>query len=131
MYNFSKEDIEIIEKFIDIMNRGYYCNSVQVTSMYNKVLGKNVPNTSCSSCLRGRISELKRQLIIWKENNAKKVENETKVAVENKDVTESKVDVTPEEITEKQPMEEKENATKQTTPKKKPRGKTGGKSRSK
>ena len=59
---FTKEDIERIEKFIDIKNRGYYADGGQVTSVYNRVLEKNVNVTNCGSCLRGRIQELENAL---------------------------------------------------------------------
>lgn len=55
---FTKEDIELIEKFIDIKNRGYYADGKQVTDVYNRVLEKNLNVTNCGSCLRGRIQEL-------------------------------------------------------------------------
>ena len=59
---FTKEDIEKIEKFIDIKNRGYYADGGQVTEVYNRVLEKNVNVTNCGSCLRGRIQELEAAL---------------------------------------------------------------------
>ena len=64
---FTKEDIEKIEKFIDIKNRGYYADGGQVTSVYNRVLEKNVNVTNCGSCLRGRIQELEAALNHFKE----------------------------------------------------------------
>ena len=64
---FTKEDIEKIEKFIDIKNRGYYADGGQVTEVYNRVLEKNVNVTNCGSCLRGRIQELEAALNHFKE----------------------------------------------------------------
>ena len=58
MYNFTEEDIELIKKFIQIRNKGYYCSGQQLTEVYNRVLGKNAKSTNCSSCIRQRISEL-------------------------------------------------------------------------
>jgi len=55
---FTKEDISLIEKFIEIRNKGYYADGGQVTDVYNRVLEKNVNVTNCGSCLRGRITEL-------------------------------------------------------------------------
>lgn len=52
------EDVKLVEKFIDIKNRGFYCDGTQLTTVYNRVLEKNVPPTSCGSCMRARISEL-------------------------------------------------------------------------
>lgn len=54
----TKEDIELVEKFIDIRNRGYYVSGEQLTSAYNRILHKNVNPTNCSSCLRQRVNEL-------------------------------------------------------------------------
>lgn len=65
--NFTKEDIDKIEKFIEIKNKGYYCDGAQLTEVYNRVLGKNVNVTNCGSCLRGRISELEAALNRFKE----------------------------------------------------------------
>lgn len=65
--NFTKEDIDKIEKFIEIKNKGYYADGAQVTEVYNRVLGKNVNVTNCGSCLRGRISELEAALNRFKE----------------------------------------------------------------
>lgn len=61
-YTFTKEDIELVKKFIDIKNRGYYADGGQVTQVYNRVLHKNVNVTNCGSCIRGRIQELENVL---------------------------------------------------------------------
>lgn len=58
----TNEDIVLVEKFIDIKNRGYYADSVQLNDVYNRVLEKNVPPTNCGSCMRARISELETAL---------------------------------------------------------------------
>lgn len=65
--NWTKEDIELVEKFIEIKNRGYYCDGTQLTQVYNRVLGKNVNVTNCGTCLRGRVSELEAALRQFKE----------------------------------------------------------------
>lgn len=62
----TSEDVKLIERFIDIRNRGYYCNSQELTDVYNRVLGKHVANTSCGSCMRQRISELETALNSFK-----------------------------------------------------------------
>ena len=67
--NFTPENIELVKKFIEIKNKGYYCNGKQLTAVYNQVLGKNVPSTNCSSCLRQRVSELERALNQWESQN--------------------------------------------------------------
>ena len=61
-YNWSKEDIELVEKFIEIRSRGYYVDGKQLTDAYNRILGKRVNSTSCSACLRQRINELEQAL---------------------------------------------------------------------
>jgi len=81
---FTKEDIEKIEKFIDIKNRGYYADGGQVTEVYNRVLEKNANVTNCGSCLRGRIQEMenalnhfKAQIKAQEELKEEKVDNVT------------------------------------------------------
>ena len=54
----NKEDIEKVEKFIEIRNKGYYCDGAQLTEVYNRVLEKHVNVTNCGSCLRQRVNEL-------------------------------------------------------------------------
>lgn len=54
----TNEDVIMVEKFIDIKNRGYYCDGGQLTEVYNRVLEKNAPPTNCGSCMRQRINEL-------------------------------------------------------------------------
>ena len=78
--NWTKEDIELVEKFIDIKNRGYYCDGTQLTQVYNRVLGKNVNVTNCGTCLRGRVSELEAALRYFKEMCKKQEEDEIKAS---------------------------------------------------
>lgn len=89
---FTKEDIELIEKFIDIKNRGYYADGKQVTDCYNRVLEKNLNVTNCGSCLRGRIQELENALNAFKRLSEKvEVTNPTPVKEEeNKPIVEEK-----------------------------------------
>lgn len=76
---FTKEDIELIEKFIDIKNKGYYCDGTQLTEVYNRVLEKNVKVTNCGSCLRQRVCELEDAL-----NHFKKLsERQKEIEVDN------------------------------------------------
>ena len=77
------EDVKLVEKFIEIRNKGYYCDGAQLTAVYNRVLQKNVNVTSCGSCLRQRVNELadaldrfKRQLEV--ETKAEEPKEETK-----------------------------------------------------
>lgn len=58
----NSEDIKMVEKFIEIRNKGYYCDGGQLTEVYNRVLEKKVPPTNCGSCMRQRISELETAL---------------------------------------------------------------------
>lgn len=60
--NWTKDDIALVEKLVDIRNRGYFADGKQVTDLYNKILNKNLPTTNCSSCIRARITELENAL---------------------------------------------------------------------
>lgn len=55
---FTNEDVALVEKFIDIKNKGYYCDGTQLTEVYNRVLEKHLTPTNCGSCIRQRINEL-------------------------------------------------------------------------
>lgn len=87
------EDVKLVEKFIEIRNKGYYVDGAQLTQVYNRVLQKNVNITNCGSCLRQRVNELadalerfKRSLELEKkeEPTPVKVEEEKPVIKENK-----------------------------------------------
>ena len=87
------EDVKLVEKFIDIRNRGYYADGTQLTEVYNRVLEKRVNPTNCGSCIRQRINELeealnrfKRSLELEKKEEPApvKVEEEKPVKKENK-----------------------------------------------
>ena len=59
----SSSDIKLVEQFHDILNRGYFCDSKQVSDEYNKLIripqGLTPVNvTNCATCLRRRILEL-------------------------------------------------------------------------
>ena len=77
------EDKEKIEKLINILNRGWYCNGKEVTDLYNKYVSPNKPvsSTSCSSCIRQRILKLKAVL-------AKEIKEEEEKAKEKDGNTE-------------------------------------------
>lgn len=75
---FTDEDVKLIEKFIEIRNRGYYADSAQLNDVYNRVLEKNVAPTSCGSCMRARISELETALNQFKKTLEVKEEEQTK-----------------------------------------------------
>lgn len=109
MDNWTKESIELVEKFIDIRKRGYYVDSVQLTNVYNQVLNKSVRPTNCGSCLSQRVKELEASLNRYKAKLAKEQEEEKKqeepVVEEVKKEEENKV--------------EEPNITKVTKPRKK------------
>ena len=74
----NNEDVVLVEKFIDIKNRGYYCDGGQLTEVYNRVLEKSAPPTNCGSCMRARISELETALNQFKKTLEEKEEEKPK-----------------------------------------------------
>lgn len=66
IYTFTKEDVELVEKFIDIKRRGYYVDGGQLTEAYNRILHKSARPTNCGSCLRQRVQELEQALNAFK-----------------------------------------------------------------
>lgn len=92
--NFTEEDIKFVKKAIEIRNKGYYIQSQTLTNYYNKILGKNVKNTSCSSCCRGRITELENALRQWEQQEAKKAQEALKNDEPNNSQSEAKEAVT-------------------------------------
>lgn len=75
----TNEDVSMVEKFIEIKNKGYYCDGGQLTEVYNRVLEKNVPPTNCGSCMRARISELETALNSFKKTLEVKEEPKAKI----------------------------------------------------
>ena len=69
-YNFTEEDIKFVERAIELKAKGYYIDSMQLTEHYNRILNKNVNNTTCGSCMRQRVSELEGALNHFKANKA-------------------------------------------------------------
>ena len=63
----TNEDIQKIERFNEIMQHGYWVNGREVTDVYNRVMDKHLAPTSCSSCIRHRISELVKLMRRYKE----------------------------------------------------------------
>lgn len=88
----SKEDLELIRKFDELKRKGYYCDSMQLTTVYNRVLNKHVNNTVCGSCMRQRISELVDAANRYEQKMANEVISNPKESVE-----EVKVDSNPQE----------------------------------
>lgn len=84
--NWTNEDVLLVEKFIDIKNKGFYCDGGQLTEVYNRVLEKRVSPTNCGSCIRQRVTELEAAL-----NQFKKLsEAQTKQEVDNTKEEENK-----------------------------------------
>lgn len=73
-YNWNEEDINKVEKFIDINNRGYYVSSKELQEVYNRVLNKNLNPTNCGSCLKNRVRELESALNAYKASQTVKTE---------------------------------------------------------
>lgn len=101
-YTWTDEDIKLAEKFIEIRRRGYYCDSKQLTDLYNRVLHKNVNVTNCGSCLSQRCRELEGALNHYKERMANEAISSPSDSVEevkvdnvkeeeNKELTEAEI----------------------------------------
>lgn len=97
MINFTAEDIAFVKKAIEIRSKGYFIQSQTLTDHYNRILGKNVANTNCSSCCRSRIQELANALRKWEAEQAKKAQEDN--------VTNDKVVDTPQEKKEEEPQD--------------------------
>lgn len=83
--NWTNEDVKMVEKFIEIRNKGYYADGGQLTEVYNRVLDKRATPTNCGSCIRQRINELEQALDRFKRLSAEQEPTPTKVE-ENKPV---------------------------------------------
>lgn len=82
----TNEDVALVEKFIDIKNKGYYCDGTQLTEVYNRVLEKHLTPTNCGSCIRQRINELEGALQQFKKSielDSKAYESVSKEGVDN------------------------------------------------
>jgi len=77
----TSDDVTMVEKFIEIKNKGYYCDGGQLTEVYNRVLEKNAPPTNCGSCMRARISELEGALNQFKKTLEVKEEEQPKAKI--------------------------------------------------
>ena len=73
--NWTNEDVKLVEKFIEIRNKGFYCDGGQLTEVYNRVLDKRVAPTNCGSCIRARINELEGALNSFKKLSETKTED--------------------------------------------------------
>lgn len=72
--SWTSEDVKLVEKFIEIKNKGYYVSGEELTSAYNRILHKNANVTQCGSCLRQRVNELEAALNQLKAKLAKEEE---------------------------------------------------------
>lgn len=82
----ANEDVALVEKFIDIKNKGYYCDGTQLTEVYNRVLEKHLTPTNCGSCIRQRINELEGALQQFKKSievDSKPVQSVSEEGVDN------------------------------------------------
>lgn len=77
----TSDDVSMVEKFIEIKNKGYYCDGGQLTEVYNRVLEKSAPPTNCGSCMRARISELETALNSFKKTLEVEVKEEPKAKI--------------------------------------------------
>jgi hypothetical protein len=77
----TNDDVIMVEKFIDIKNKGFYCDGKQLTEVYNRVLEKNAPPTNCGSCMRARITELETALNQFKKTLEVKEETQPKAKI--------------------------------------------------
>ena len=81
--NWTNEDVKLVEKFIEIRNKGFYADGGQLTEVYNRVLDKRAAPTNCGSCIRARINELEGALNSFKKlSEASKQEEPTVIKEE-------------------------------------------------
>lgn len=88
------EDVKLVEKFIEIRNKGYYCDGGQLTEVYNRVLEKSAPPTNCGSCMRARISELETALNSFKKTLEVKEEAQNESVRKEQALQEPKAKIT-------------------------------------
>ena len=91
-YNFTTEDVKLVEKLIDLKNRGFYADGKEVTDLHNKILGTRLAPTNCGSCVRQRITALETALNAFKRaiepTQVKEEENKAVTASGNDDIKE-------------------------------------------
>lgn len=75
----TNDDVKLVEKFIEIKNKGFYVSGEELTNAYNRILHKHVNVTQCGSCLRQRVSELEGALNHFKAKMAQESVSEVKV----------------------------------------------------
>lgn len=90
----TNDDVIMVEKFIDIKNKGFYCDGKQLTDVYNRVLEKNAPPTNCGSCMRARINELETALNQFKKTLEVKEEAQNESVRKEQALQEPKAKIT-------------------------------------
>lgn len=75
----TNDDVKLVEKFIEIKNKGFYVSAADVTNVYNRILHKHANVTQCGSCIRQRITELEAALNSFKAKMAQESVKETEV----------------------------------------------------
>lgn len=82
----SSEDAEFIEFAYSLINGARYPSFTKVTEVYNRVYNKQLSSTSCGSCIRQRILELKNTLDKLNEEILKEKEEKENIpsSTENK-----------------------------------------------
>lgn len=87
----SSEDAEFIEFAFSLVNTSRYPSFTKVTEVYNRVYNKQLSSTSCGSCIRQRVLELKatldrlnQEILDDKQKENDKI-NDDKVATDKKD----------------------------------------------
>ena len=103
------DDKKLIRKLIEIKNRGYYCSSEVLKNLYNRVFETNWKGTTCSSCMRVKVTELEKALNKWEEQERKEAEIKAQEATKQEAPTDTKAE-------EEKPVETKKRGRK---PKKK------------
>lgn len=88
------EDVKLVEKFIAIRNKGFYCDGGQLTQVYNRVLEKSAPTTNCGSCMRQRIGELETALNSFKKTIEVKEEAQNESVRKEQALQEPKTKIT-------------------------------------
>ena len=76
-YIINDDDAALIEKFVEIRNRGHYADSVQLQQCYNRVFMCSMRSTNCGSCIRSRITELENALKDMRKREAEALEEMT------------------------------------------------------
>ena len=82
----SSEDAEFIEFAYSLINSAKYPSFTKVTEVYNRVYNKQLSSTSCGSCIRQRILELKNTLDKLNEEILKEKEEKIILLKENNEI---------------------------------------------